>query len=608
MGLIDIQKNAFVLGKTYKLQFTINQTTSKFFKVNLYHSNESAIIQYSTINTGETVNVLCLITPIVSDNETNKPLRITLSNVEVEVGDTIEIKDFTLNEVSTDSRYFKKEFRYSIDAGLNFTGWQDLNNVNVQSIVVSRRDQFLTEIKLTRTGMNPTGELVFNSLNIQGQYKNLPYPLFLKTFFSEFFTVNDIGVLNWQTNVLEKLYKTGIMPWYVERDTGEEDAVVIPPPKPIYTISSSVVGGYVNEETITVEDGDSVSVAFTPDENFIFSDLLVNGQPYNNYNLSQNGTLTVSFINVKEDKNVSVVYVEYIAPPTTYTISSSVVGGTANNSNIIVEEGDDATVIFTPSQNFFFVGLLVNGQPFSAYIVNIDNTITINFTNVQENKNISVKFVVSDYGLLYNWFAVNESSSNGGFIDGFTIPTDPNIVALRNHLGGQAVSGGKLKSTRTFPDNPPRWDLPNVAASDQVNFLGLPGGRRSGSSGGFGSRGSFGSWWTTLQMSETNARYFQLWTGASDLGLIGSSKWEGHSVRCVRPLTTPEQSESDGTYLSNVFDADGNEYRVVKIGSLAWTVEDLRTTKFANGTPIPNVTSNSEWRNLTTGAYCVYVE
>lgn len=53
-------------------------------------------------------------------------------------------------------------------------------------------------------------------------------------------------------------------------------------------------------------------------------------------------------------------------------------------------------------------------------------------------------------------------------------------------------------------------------------------------------------------------------------------------------------------------DADGNNYKTVKIGNQVWASENLKTTKYNDGTSIPNVTDNIQWESLTTGAYCNY--
>jgi uncharacterized protein (TIGR02145 family) len=57
-------------------------------------------------------------------------------------------------------------------------------------------------------------------------------------------------------------------------------------------------------------------------------------------------------------------------------------------------------------------------------------------------------------------------------------------------------------------------------------------------------------------------------------------------------------------------DGDGNNYPVIQIGTgkgspLIWMAENLKTTKFKNGTTIiPNVPGSDEWGALSTPAYC----
>ncbi len=53
-------------------------------------------------------------------------------------------------------------------------------------------------------------------------------------------------------------------------------------------------------------------------------------------------------------------------------------------------------------------------------------------------------------------------------------------------------------------------------------------------------------------------------------------------------------------------DADGNVYTTVTIGTQVWLVENLKTTKYNDGTDIPLVTDGTEWINLTTPGYCWY--
>ncbi|MEI6823215.1 MAG: FISUMP domain-containing protein [Bacteroidota bacterium] len=60
------------------------------------------------------------------------------------------------------------------------------------------------------------------------------------------------------------------------------------------------------------------------------------------------------------------------------------------------------------------------------------------------------------------------------------------------------------------------------------------------------------------------------------------------------------------TQQSAVYDIDGNGYDTVNIGTQTWLKQNLKTTHYRNGDAIPNVTDNTAWSNLTTGAYCNY--
>ena len=55
---------------------------------------------------------------------------------------------------------------------------------------------------------------------------------------------------------------------------------------------------------------------------------------------------------------------------------------------------------------------------------------------------------------------------------------------------------------------------------------------------------------------------------------------------------------------NKVNDSDGNIYDSVAIGSQIWMTENLRVTKFNNGSSIANVTVGATWVGLTTAAYC----
>ncbi len=53
-------------------------------------------------------------------------------------------------------------------------------------------------------------------------------------------------------------------------------------------------------------------------------------------------------------------------------------------------------------------------------------------------------------------------------------------------------------------------------------------------------------------------------------------------------------------------DGDGNTYKTIVIGKQTWMAENLKTTRYNDGTAIPLVTEDATWYYLTKPGYCWY--
>ena len=65
-------------------------------------------------------------------------------------------------------------------------------------------------------------------------------------------------------------------------------------------------------------------------------------------------------------------------------------------------------------------------------------------------------------------------------------------------------------------------------------------------------------------------------------------------------------NDNDNNNNSGLLNCDGNPIPSIVYGSQEWTVENACHITYRDGTPIPQVTDNDEWANLTTGAWCYY--
>jgi uncharacterized protein (TIGR02145 family)/uncharacterized repeat protein (TIGR02543 family) len=102
----------------------------------------------------------------------------------------------------------------------------------------------------------------------------------------------------------------------------------------------------------------------------------------------------------------------------------------------------------------------------------------------------------------------------------------------------------------------------------------------------------------TLTTVANSGYTFLSWSGdASGTATTTTVMMDGN--KSVKASFTAESTDP-------LTDIDGNVYRTVRIGSQIWTAENLRTTKYNDGTEIPLVTDNVEWASLTTPGFCWY--
>lgn len=241
---------------------------------------------------------------------------------------------------------------------------------------------------------------------------------------------------------------------------------------------------------------------------------------------------------------------------------------------------------------------------------------TINNQSIVGSGNLSIQTYWEDdeipklgYGYLYNYYTLVDGVNNhNGFLLGMSIPTNNDFNELFTYLTTTynditlSNISNYLKSSRISPLNiEPRWRDGTTTGDNTYNFSVLPSGICN-ESGVFSLIGDECRLWCYDEFDANNAyaNIFQYGSGVvvNDYFL----KTNGYSIRCVKEDLSVNP---DGTILGTIKDFDGNVYEIVKIGNQAWTVQNLKTTKYLDGTEIPNETT-SDWSTQITGAYRIY--
>lgn len=134
----------------------------------------------------------------------------------------------------------------------------------------------------------------------------------------------------------------------------------------------------------------------------------------------------------------------------------------------------------------------------------------------------------TDYGALYNWYAVN--NAHGLAPAGWRIPTVTDLDALMAFLGGTAVAGGILKEVGTT-----HWAVPNTGATDAYGFRGLPSGYRA-DAGTFADLFTWCHLWSVPQINAATAYNYELKNTSTTFSKNSQVKRNGFSIRCVRDV------------------------------------------------------------------------
>jgi len=258
-----------------------------------------------------------------------------------------------------------------------------------------------------------------------------------------------------------------------------------------------------------------------------------------------------------------------------------------------------------------WVEVVSGGGSFPATItsetINADDGVT--HTHELTGIDISSLSVAGGYGALYNWWTPTDARKITSS-DVYTVGSNTDYETLLDYLGAMGsyntnLVGSKLKETGTI-----HWDKPNIDSTNIVFFNGVGNGVRYTSQGCvFSAIKQDGTIWRSDEVIVETESYgggITLYLDDYSAQMNSGFKTDAYAVRILRAATTEELLLPDGLISATYTGNDGKVYRTICIGTQEWLADNLIETKYRNGDIIPNVTDNTAWAALTTGARCSY--
>jgi uncharacterized protein (TIGR02145 family) len=222
---------------------------------------------------------------------------------------------------------------------------------------------------------------------------------------------------------------------------------------------------------------------------------------------------------------------------------------------------------------------------------------------------------VSERGVCWNIAAnpdksnsiTSDSTGTGSFISHLTGLTPNSLYYVRAYAtNSEGTSYGNQVSFTT-----PAESVPTVITSGvkSITLTTASGGGIIPSDGGVAVT-ERGTCWNTTGTPTIADNHTSDWTGSgqftstlTDL-VIGTTYYV--RAYAINSLGTSYGDEVVFTHSETVTDIEGNTYGVVTIGTQVWMGENLKSTKFNDGTNILYMAGGADWALSSYPVFCVY--
>lgn len=200
--------------------------------------------------------------------------------------------------------------------------------------------------------------------------------------------------------------------------------------------------------------------------------------------------------------------------------------GNDNNDAIIDAGGNVYTSVTIGNQTWLVENLKTthfnNGDPIENFTEGDQWNILADSPGYAAYENNSAN--IEAYGLLYNWYAVNDD--RGIAPEGYHVATNDEWNALLEAIGDDQP-GNKMREV-----DPNLWLESPVTGANESGFSAVPAGHRWG--GGFEELGRSTRWWTATSLHATHSYIRGLTYFGGEVTEFTGNISLGNSVRCVK--------------------------------------------------------------------------